>query len=194
MFCRWCKKDAWKITLGGLTDRGTRKERSSISWQRFRNYSITRTTWNCRTSKRRTTPWHNRSTWVLSKDSRHLFRRTTRHGVGPKDEGLKCSSMDIQKKICKAGKPKWKKQDSVTMQNAVNHFNYEGCVGPVKQSPECHLAVNIVREREQEQGLAGRHSKQEEQHAYPQTSWSYQWDRWDGSWQWTETWTPRWVF
>ena len=54
---------------------------------------------------------------------------------------------------------------------------------PVKQHTECHLAVKIVREREQAQKKAGGCPKQEEQQAYPSISSSSQWDGW-----WTSSW------
>ena len=44
-------------------------------------------------------------------------------GKKTKDTGIKCSSMDVQKKSCKAGMLKWK-QYSVSMKNTVKHINY----------------------------------------------------------------------
>ena len=53
----------------------------------------------------------------------------------------------------------------------------------VKQDPEYHLAAGIVREREQEQRIAGSSSMQEERQARPFSSSSSQWDAW-----WTSSW------
>ena len=67
---------------------------------------------------------------------------------------------------------------------------------PVNQHTEYHLAVQIVREREQTQMIVGGNSMQEEQPANPSPSSSSQWDGWwtcswwDESWQWIE-WSPR---
>ena len=53
---------------------------------------------------------------------------------------------------------------------------------PVKQHREYQLAVQIVKEREQ-QRIAGTDFKQEEQEAHPSYSSSSQWDGW-----WTSSW------
>ena len=72
----------------------------------------------------------------------------------------------------------------------------KGCAMPVKQHREYHLAVKVVREREQEQRIAGSNSLQDEQQTYPSTSSSSRWDGWwasswlDKTCQWSEK--PRW--
>ena len=90
--------------------------------------------------------------------------------AGKKTENtwIKCTSMHIQRENCKVGMLRWK-QDSVTMQNTVNHVTWmhryfregwqvskaQNIVMAVNQHTEYHLAVKIVIEREQEQRIAG---------------------------------------
>ena len=88
-------------------------------------------------------------------------------GKKTKNTGIKCSSMDIQKASCKAGMLKWKHSETVqkyrqprqlreqTHSSKLKTRQIKGCAMPIKQHPEFHLVVKVVREREQEQGIAG---------------------------------------
>ena len=64
----------------------------------------------------------------------------------------------------------------------------EGNAFPVKQHPEYHVAEQIVKEREQRQGTAGRSTMQEAQQAHPFFSSSSHWDGWWTSLLWDKAW------
>ena len=118
-------QDAWKITLGGLTDRVTRRERSSISWltkvqesfnhlynlelsQKSKEDNAMAQQMHVSIGQRFATPLpknHKTRRWAKRRRTQMFINGHTKRSAK-----LGISS---------------EKQDSVTMQNAVNHINYE---------------------------------------------------------------------